>query len=103
MLEFKDLIKNPKTKDVWNTSNANKLGRLAQGVHNIPGTNCIFFIPHTKVTYGHLVVDCRPKKSDPNHTQLTVGGNLLTYPGELYTETTDLIIIKLLECLKLNL
>ena len=36
------LDKNPKTHDTWNTSYANKLGRLAQGIRNIPGTNCIF-------------------------------------------------------------
>ena len=102
MLEFTNLINNPKTKDVWTTSLANELGRLAQGIRNIPGTNTIKFIhkhqvPHNrKVTYARLVVDYRPGKSDPNRTRLTVGGNLLTYEGDLYTETTDIIATKLL-------
>ena len=102
MIEFYDLIKTPKTKQVWNTSLANELGRLSQGIRDIPGTNCVHFIPHTKVpagrkvTYGKLVVDYRPTKSDPNRTRLTVGGNLLSYDGDLYTETTDIITIKLL-------
>ena len=72
MLEFKDLIRNPNTKQTWNMSYANELGCLSQGIRDIKGTNCIFFIPHTKVphnkkvTYGKLVVDFRPTKSDPN-------------------------------------
>ena len=63
MLEFKDLIKNPITKPIWNTSYANELGRLSQGIWNIKGTNCVHFIPHTKVpngrkvTYRKLVLD----------------------------------------------
>ena len=102
MLEFKDLIKNEATKTTWNTSYANKLGRLSQGIRSIKGTNCIFFIPHTKVpkgktvTYGRLVVDYRPTKSDPNRTRLTVGGNVLVFDGDLYTETTDIISVKML-------
>ena len=40
------------------------------------------------------MVDFRLRKSDPNRTRLTVGGNLLSFEGELYTETTDLISIK---------
>ena len=48
------------------------------------------------VTYTRLVVNQRPGKSDPNRTIVTVGGNHLVYVGELYTETTDLIAIKLL-------
>ena len=101
-VEFKDLITNPKTKATWTTSYANELGRLAQGIRDIKGSNCIYFIPHTKVprnkqvTYARMVVDYRPTKSDPNRTRVTVGGNLLSYEGELYTETTDLITIKLL-------
>ena len=101
MLEFIDLIKS-KNQNVWTTSLANELGRLAQGIRNIPGTNTIKFIhknqvPHNrKVTYAQLVVDYRPGKSDPNRTRLTVGGNLLTYEGDLYTETTDIITTKLL-------
>ena len=41
-------------------------------------------------------MDFRPTKSDPNRTRLTVGGNLLEYDGELYTETTDIISINML-------
>ena len=101
-LEFKDLISDLITKPIWDTSYTNELGPLAQGIHNIKGSNCIFFIPHTKVpkgrrvTYGRLVVDFCPMESDPNRMRLTVGGNLLYYEGNVYTEMTDIITIKML-------
>ena len=102
MLEFNDLIKDPKTKQIWTTSLANELGRLSQGIRNIKGSNCIKFIYKEQVpkgrnvTYSRLVVDYIPGKSDPNRTRVTVGGNLLTYEGELYTETTDIQATKML-------
>ena len=44
MLEFKDLIKDPKTKQIWTASLANELGRLSQGIRDIKGSNCIELI-----------------------------------------------------------
>ena len=54
MLEFKDLIKNPKTKQVWTTSLANELGRLSQGIRDIKGSNCIKFIHKHQVPKGKM-------------------------------------------------
>ena len=40
---------------------ANEIGRLAQGIRDVPGTDTIDFIPHTDVpvgttvTYGRIV------------------------------------------------
>ena len=103
MLEYKDLIrKDAQTKLIWEKSYANELGRLSQGVRDIEGSNCIRFISkhevpnNRQVTYGRHVVDYRPTKSDPNRSRLTIGGNLLTYDGNLYTETTDIITTKML-------
>jgi hypothetical protein len=48
------------------------------------------------VTYAWIVVDYRPQKKDPNRVHLTVGGNLIDYPGELSTRTADLITSKIL-------
>ena len=80
-LEYRDLIKNEKTRTTWNTSFANELGRLANGLKNrIKGTNTIKFIPKANVpsgktvTYGRIVVDYRTQKSEQNRTRLTVGG-----------------------------
>jgi hypothetical protein len=54
-------------------------------------------IPHDRtVTYTRIVVDYRPHKKDPNRVHITVGGNLITYPGELTTQTKDLIMTKIL-------
>ena len=68
------------------------------------GTNTIYFIDKADipaerwkdVTYGRVVVAYRPKKSDPYQTQLIVGGNLISYPGDCGTPTVDLITVKLL-------
>ena len=54
-------------------------------------------IPSNRVvTYAKVVVDFRPQKEDPNRIRITAGGNLITYPGELYTRTADLTTSKLL-------
>ena len=45
---------------------------------------------------ARIVVDYHPQKSDPNRIKLTVGGNLIVYPGELTTNTEDLITTKIL-------
>jgi hypothetical protein len=48
------------------------------------------------VTYARIVVDYRPQKADPNQVRITVGGNLIDYPGELTTRTADLVTSKIL-------
>ena len=45
-------------------------------------------------TYGRLVCDIKPNKAETNRTRLTIGGNLIEYPGEKITATADLITIK---------
>jgi len=102
-LEYRHLIKNDQTRLTWNRSFANELGRLANGVGNrIKGTNTIKFIPKTsvppgrKVTYGRIVVDYRPTKTEPNRTRLTVGGDKIDYPGAVWTDTADTVTAKLL-------
>jgi hypothetical protein len=97
--EYPALSTNPATKDTWVRSFANKLGRLAQGVSNrVQGTDTIFFVPFSAVptdrtvTYGRIVCDYRPQKSEPERTRLTVGGNLITYPYDVSTDTAKLVI-----------
>jgi hypothetical protein len=41
-------------------------------------------------------VDYRPQKEDLNRVRITVGGNLINYPGELTTRTADLTTAKIL-------
>ena len=38
-----------------------------------------------------IVIEHRPQKKDPNRVRITVGGNLINYPFELTTHTTDMI------------
>ena len=65
MLEFRDLVKDPETQQVWTTSLANEFGRLAQGIRKIKGSNCVNFIHKHQVPQGRnvrytrLVVDYR--------------------------------------------
>eukprot|EP00804_Cyclotella_cryptica_P009803 CCRYP_013232-RA/>CCRYP_013232-RA protein AED:0.30 eAED:0.25 QI:0/0/0/1/0/0/3/0/606 len=69
------------------------------------GTNTLFFLNHRDIqnipsdrtiTYARVVVDYRPQKEDPNRVSITVGGNLIDYPGELTTRTADLVTSKIL-------
>ena len=47
------------------------------------------------VTYDCIVVDYRPQKNEPNCTRLTVGGNIIDFPGDVSTLTADLTTAKL--------
>ena len=68
------------------------------------GTNTIFFIPKKEVpadrwrdiTYGRIVVNYSPEKADLYHTRLTVGGDLVNYPGGCGTPTINLLTVKLI-------
>lgn len=101
--EYKHLIQGP-DKELWTTSFANELGRLAQGVGSrMPtGTKTVFFINKLQVpkgrkaTYGRIIVGICPEKKETHRTRLTVGGNLINYPGDVSTPTADLTTTKVL-------
>jgi hypothetical protein len=105
-LRYEDLIKNPKTRDLWSNAMTKELARLAQGIEGLTvGTNTVFYLTHEEiknipkdrtVTYARTVVDYRPQKADPNRVRITVGGNLITYPGEVTTRTADMVTSKVL-------
>ncbi|MCP4748318.1 MAG: hypothetical protein GY874_19600, partial [Desulfobacteraceae bacterium] len=68
-------------------------------------TNTVQFFSHKeikaipedqKITYAWIVLDYCPQKDDPNRVLITVGGNLIEYPGKLTTRTADLTTTKLL-------
>ena len=88
----------------WGNSFANEIEQLAQGVRiRMPsGANTIFFIPKDKVpagrtvTYGRIVAKIRPQKAETYRTRLTVGENLINFPGDVITPTADLITAKLI-------
>ena len=103
-MEYRDLLADPTTRDVWLHSAANEFGRLAQGLPDkrVEATNTIFFIPVTKVpctkhpTYARFVRSFRPQKPEPYCTRLTVGGNLIDYPGNLSMKAADMTTFKIL-------
>ena len=47
------------------------------------------------MTYGQIVVDYRPDRTDPYRTRLTVGGDTVNCPGDCGTPTVDLTTVKL--------
>ncbi len=63
-----------------------------------------FFINKTDIpqdrkgdkTYGRIICVYREGKKDKYHTRITVGGNLINYPGDCGTPTADLLTVKLL-------
>ncbi len=69
-------MKEPLLKDLWYKAMSKELHQLAQGCPGITkGTNTIFFLSHAEilsipkdrtVIYGHIVIDHRPQKEDPN-------------------------------------
>jgi hypothetical protein len=49
-----------------------------------------------KVTYGRIVAQIRPQKTETHRVRLTVGGNRLKYAGSVSTPTTNLTTAKCL-------
>jgi hypothetical protein len=102
-LEYHHLIQDDSTFPVWNKAAENEFGRLAQGVGGrIEGSSTIFFIPRQAVpkgkiiTYGRFVVEIHPNKSETHRVRLTVGGNLIQYPGDFSISSADLTTSKCL-------
>jgi len=104
--KYETLANDPELKAIWMKAMCKELGRLAQGFGDlVDGTNTIKFLSREEVrcipadrtvTYARIVVDYRPQKDDPNRVRITVGGNLIDYPYELTTRTTDLTTTKLM-------
>ena len=103
-LEYRDLTEKEKYRDIWSTSLANQLGRLAQNINGVKGTNTIFFIPKSEIpkdrlkdiTYGRIVITYKPHKADPNRPRLTLGGDRIVCIYDVSTPTSDLLSIKML-------
>jgi hypothetical protein len=104
---YQKLAKDPVTKEVWTTAFGKEFGNLAQGNKKTgtKGPDSLFILERHKipsipkdrtVIYAHVVVDHRPQKPDPNRAGITVGSNLITYPGELTTRTANLTSSKIL-------
>ena len=105
LTKYDKLANDPITRDVWQKAMCKEIERLAQGFGKAAGTNTIFFMSKEEirtfprdrtVTYVRIVVDYRPQNDDPNRVSITVGVNLIEYPGKLTTRTADLTTMKIL-------
>jgi len=103
--KYEKLAHDPIMRDTWTKAMCKELGRLMQGFDTTKGEDTVFFmtideikqIPKDRtVTCARIVVDYQPQKEDPNRVRITVGGNLIDYPGELTTRTADLTTAKIL-------
>jgi hypothetical protein len=48
------------------------------------------------IMYGQIVCIYHSEKKDPYHTRIMMGGNLINYPNNCGTPTTDLLTVKLM-------
>jgi hypothetical protein len=111
-LEWRQLHTYPTLSVTWNTSYANKLGRLRQGIgtgsnkdKGIKGTNILFPFPYDKIpsdhcreiTYYKVICKVQPEKGDnANHTHITIGGNNIAYLRDVGTPMGLIELVKLL-------
>jgi hypothetical protein len=55
-----------------------------------------------KITYGKIVCDYKPHKTEKERVRLTVGGNKLDYPGDVATSTVDITTFTILSNITLS-
>ena len=100
--KYRNLIKLNKHKKTWVKYFANELGRLAQVVGCRVKCTESFFLSHAKiptkrrkyVTYGQIVCNYRPQNDEPHRIRLVVGGNLISFLGDVRTRTVDITTAK---------
>ncbi len=91
------LLVNPKYKELW--GNSDVLLKASPESEKVPtllfSSNARTSQTNANVTYPRVCVNYCLEKEDPNRTQVTVGGNLLHYPGNSGTPTVNMITVKL--------
>jgi hypothetical protein len=81
---------------------SDELGRIFQGIWDIAGTNTAFSVDLTsipkdcKITYGKLVCDFKPNKTEKHWVRLTVGGDRPEYSGDTATSPVDITTFNIL-------
>ena len=79
-------------KPTLTQSAVNEFGHIAQGIGgHVMGTDTIHFINDNhilpdqqgNVTYAHVICELFPQKKEVKHSWITVGGNLIDYPGQV--------------------
>jgi hypothetical protein len=101
-MESMALTKDRRLQPLWTRGFGNEVGRLFQGIWDIPGTNTCFFIKLTsipkkrQITYGKIVCDYKPHKKEKERVRLTVGSDRLDYSGDVVTSMADITTFKIL-------
>jgi hypothetical protein len=101
-MQYKDLMKDPIFGPLFEIGLSNELGRIFQDIRDVAGTNTAFFIDlnnipkDRRITYGKLVFDFKPNKTEKHRVRLTVGGDRLDYSGDTATSTADITTFKIL-------
>ena len=112
-LQYRQLRKHPKFARIWNTSYANEIGRLCQGIvkgskvprqKRVEGTNTFKIINFAdipqdrrhEICHSMVVCEVKPHKEDPNHTRIAVAGSQIFYPGDVGTPTGSLDLVKII-------
>jgi hypothetical protein len=111
-LEHRQLCRNPRYKATWDTSYANELGRLCQGIgagstpsaQRVSGTNTFYSLTITtyhcirgkKCAIPWWYVKCVRIKMIRIAPNITIGGNCICFPGIVGTNTALLELVKLL-------
>jgi hypothetical protein len=69
-MEYMALMKDPHLQPLWTRGFGNEVGRLFQGIRDIPEADTCFFIKLTNIqkdrhiTYGEIVCDYKPPKKE---------------------------------------
>jgi hypothetical protein len=101
-MEYMALMKDPCLQPLRKRGFGNEVGRLFQGIRDIPGTDTCFFINLTniprdrQITYVKTVFDYKPHKKEKERVILTVGGDRLDYSGDDANSTADITTFKIL-------
>ena len=107
-----DKLKNPKFQETWNKYFSNKMVRLCQGVRTggneqVKRMQVIYTFYVIKLEYNpkeclknicytSVVCEVRKEKKGPNHTQITICGTNVCYPGGFGTNTASQEIFNLM-------
>ncbi len=92
LLQYRQLLWDPKHKEIWTKAGANEFGRLVQGVgRQIDRINTIFFVHKHEISQDRLKdVTCikfvalvHTEKDDPHRIMATLGSNLIHIPTVL--------------------
>jgi hypothetical protein len=101
-MEYTALMKDPSLQPLWKRGLANEVGRLFQGIRDIPGTDTCFFVElknkpkDRQITYSKIVCDYKPHKKEKERVMLTMGGDRQDYSGDVATSTADITTFKIL-------